>query len=524
MNDDAGCLRKYAESRDENAFAEFVRRNVDFVYSAAYRQTVGDRSQAEDIVQKVFTAAAQKAASLGRHPLVAAWLYQTTRFTAIDARRSRRRRQERESAAVQMTESAVDPNAPVEWERVSPELDKIIASLGECDRAAVILRFFGGKSFADIGEQLHLSEGAARMRVERALEKLRARLSQRGITSSCAALSALLAENGVMAAPSGLGTASIAAALAAPATVGLTATLAALQIMTSAKITLGVASLVTLASIVAAVHEFRHAEAAEAALATETAAHSALPARKAAAANSRPGQPRGQGTSPAQSPQGGAPGAGGAGAGFAFVMDLLSNPGIQKQNEIMATLRLDGQYAALFKNLNLTPDQIDQFKHLMVEKLMVGFDSMAVAHQQGIDPGNNPGGFFQAVAAAEKTVDSQISTLLGPDGFGQFEQYQQTVPARNTSNLLTQALSYTSAPLTEAQASGVIQILTQYGTPPLPPGNPFSVLNGDLGVIKLNSEGLAQMQGILSPPQLQALQAKMQQQTQLLQVRERMGH
>jgi len=196
---------------------------------------------------------------------------------------------------------------------------------------------------------------------------------------------------------------------------------------------------------------------------------------------------------------------------------------MQKQNQILAKLRLDGQYAALFKSLNLTPDQVDQFKNLLVEKSMVGFDSMSAAQQQGIDPHSDPRGFFQAVAEAEKTVDAQISTLLGADGFNQFQQYQETVPARNTSNLLTQALSYTATPLTETQAATVIQVLTQYGTPPLPPSNPFAVLNGDLGMTKLSEQGLAQLQGTLSAPQIQALQEKIQQQSQLLEARKRMG-
>lgn len=196
---------------------------------------------------------------------------------------------------------------------------------------------------------------------------------------------------------------------------------------------------------------------------------------------------------------------------------------MQKQNEVMARVRLDGQYAALFQALNLPADQVAKFKDLLVEKAMVGFDSMSIAHQQGIDAATDPQGFFQAVAGAEKTVDTEISTLLGSDAYAQFQNYQQTIPARNTSLLLTQALSYTATPLTDTQAVGVIQILTQEGTPPLPPGNPFAVLNGDLGIIKLNEQGLAQLQGILSAPQLQALQEKMQQQQQLFAARQRMG-
>jgi len=392
----------------------------------------------------------------------------------------------------------------------------MVASLGEREREAVILRFFGGKSFAEIGTQLDLSESGARMRVDRALEKLRLRLSRRGVASSAAALGAILAENGVMAAPATLAPAAIATAVSAPAAAGFSVALVTLQIMTTTKITLGVAAAVTLLSLAAAVHEYRHAQAADLALAgalrtEETARRAALPkaAGASAPASAPASSPGATGTAPGGAPRN----------PMVSLIDLLGNPAIQQQNQILARSRLDSQYGALFKSLALAPDQIAQFKNLLVEKEMVGFDSMAAAKEQGIDPVSDPRGFFQAVAGAEKTVDGQIAVLLGSDGFSQFQQYQQTVPARNTSLQLGQALSYTAAPLTEAQTASVIQVLTQYGTPALPPANPFAVLNGDLGVVQLSEAGLTQLQAILSTPQLQALQEKMEQQAQILAAR-----
>ena len=524
MNDDAGCLRRYAEGRDEDAFSEFVRRNVDLVYSAAFRQTGGDGHLAEDVVQKVFVAAAQKAAALGHHPVVGAWLYQTTRYAAIDAVRSRQRQQARESVASQMTETNLESDAPMEWDKVSPELDKIVASLGERDRAAVVLRFFGGKSFAEIASQLQLSEGAARMRVERALEKLRARLARLGITSSCAALSVLLAEKGVMAAPAGLGTAAIATSLSAPVAGGLTAILGTFQIiMTSTKITLSVATIITLVSLATAVHEHRNARVAEQALANASQAR--LPAKRETAvpANS-PADPSAPQPEPARAASATSTGPAKPANAFAALMDLLGNPAMQKQTLMSAKVRLDGQYSAFFKSLNLTPEQTDQFKNLNLEKQMVGFDSMTVARQNGIEIGNDPQGFFRVVMEAQQTVDGQFAALLGTDGFKRFQEYQETIPARNTSSLLGQALSYTSAPLTEEQANRVIQILTQQGTPPFPWSNPFAVMNGDLGIVQLNEQGLTQIQAILSPLQVRALQAKVQEHQQLLQARERVAH
>jgi len=127
------------------------------------------------------------------------------------------------------------------------------------------------------------------------------------------------------------------------------------------------------------------------------------------------------------------------------------------------------------------------------------------------------------VGAAEKNVDNQIGALLGESGFKQFNEYQATVPARNTVTILSQALSFTSAPLTDLQSEQVVRALTDHGTLAMPPNNPFFVLNSDLGVIKLSDEGRAQIQGVLSPSQLHVLDEKIQQQAQLLEVRSRIA-
>lgn len=522
MTDDAHCLRRYADSRDEAAFAEFVHRNVDLVYAAAYRQVGGDRQLAEDIVQKVFISVSQKASALSYHPVIAAWLHQATRYAAIDLLRVNQRRQTREALGTLADETVMKSIDPVRWDQVSPELDKLVAALSDRERTAVVLRFFGGKSFAEIGRQLELSENAARMRVDRALEKLRSRLSRSGITSTATALAVLLADNAAMAAPAPLIPAVTAAALAAPVATGLAAGYGTFLLMTSTKITATVATLVALASLVTAFHEYRRANDAEAALAraSDSAAPRAHPVVVEAAAPTLPNsgpvdstRPVVPNTPPAK-----------AKSALSAVIELFDNPLIQKQNELQARGRLDVQYGPLFKALGLTPDQVDQFKNLLVEKQMAGFDSMSAAHQQGIEVENDPKAFFTLVAGAEKFVDAQIAALLGTEGFDQFQQYQATLPARNTVNLLAQALSYTATPLSDAQLSGTIQLLTQYGSPALPPGNPFAVFNADLGLISLKPEGLTQLQTLLAPAQIKTLQTKLAQQNQLFENRKRMGH
>jgi hypothetical protein len=296
--------------------------------------------------------------------------------------------------------------------------------------------------------------------------------------------------------------------------------------MTSAKITLGVATIITLASLATAVNQYHHACVAEQALANAVQARPGTPTPSTAlvpqnpsvaAPASQPEPVRVATTAPATAPAKPA-------TGFGALMEVIGNPAIQKQTLMSAKVRLDGQYGAFFKSANLTPEQVEQFKNLIIEKQMVGFDSMTVARQNGIEPGSDPQSFFRVVMEAQHTVDAQIATLLGADAFSRFQQFQETIPARNTSTLLEQALSYTATPLTNEQTYSVVKVLTQYGTTPLPASNPFSVLNSDLGIIQLNEKGLTELQGVLSAPQVQVLQAKMQEHQQLLLARESMAH
>lgn len=107
----------------------------------------------------------------------------------------------------------------IDWDRVRPVLDEVMQQLGGADREAVLLRFFEQRSYAEIGAALQATEDAARMRVERALEKLRTRLAARGVSSTAAALATALGQQ-LTAAPAGLA-ASVAGNAVAAASVAV---------------------------------------------------------------------------------------------------------------------------------------------------------------------------------------------------------------------------------------------------------------------------------------------------------------
>jgi uncharacterized protein (TIGR03435 family) len=91
-------------------------------------------------------------------------------------------------------------------------LDDALDKLDERDRNAVMLRFFENKSLAEVGTALGASEDAAKMRVNRALDKLRKVFSKRGVTLSVTLIAGAVAANSVQAAPVGLALAVTAAA------------------------------------------------------------------------------------------------------------------------------------------------------------------------------------------------------------------------------------------------------------------------------------------------------------------------
>ena len=107
-----------------------------------------------------------------------------------------------------------------DWEQVRPVLDEALAGLSAADREAILLRYFQGCGFAEVGERLDLSENSARMRVERALDKLHGLLARRGVTSTTTALATVLANQAVTAAPAGLAAAVTGTALAGASAVG----------------------------------------------------------------------------------------------------------------------------------------------------------------------------------------------------------------------------------------------------------------------------------------------------------------
>ena len=200
--DDMELVRSYARNTSEEAFSELACRHVNLVYSVALRQT-GNPHHAEEVTQAVFLILARKATSLSPKTVLPGWLYQTARLTAANFMRGEIRRARREQEAYM--QSLLNEQANDEaWQQIAPLLEEAMGRLGQKDRDAVVLRFLGGKSLADVGKALGATEDAAKMRVNRALEKLRTMFVKRGVVLTTTIIAGAVSANSVHAAPASI--------------------------------------------------------------------------------------------------------------------------------------------------------------------------------------------------------------------------------------------------------------------------------------------------------------------------------
>ncbi len=213
---------------------------------------------------------------------------------------------------------------------------------------------------------------------------------------------------------------------------------------------------------------------------------------------------------------------------------MMANPEAQKLIALQQKAALDGRYSSLFKQLQLSPADLEKFKNLLVEKQSATMDVMAAARAQGLSPRDNRDEFRQLVQNAQNEVDNTIRSTLGDTAYTQYQSYEATAPQRAVVSQLDQRLSYSSTPLTDSQSQQLVQILAQTTPANSNAGRAsgaasvFSAMGGGPGGAfggggtPITADAVTQAQGILSTQQLSALQALQQEQQASAQLRQQM--
>lgn len=214
-------LAEFEQTGDTTPFEEIVRRYSGMVYGVCYRVT-RNAHDAEDATQATFLKLATHArtgfassrsttgdlagASGRAFPRVGPWLQQVAKTTAVDLRRSKTRRQNREQirAAIedqrQPTTDATDDASMDELKQVlRDEVDRLPVHY----RTPLILYYFGGLSTEQIAVELKTNAKALAVRLFRARKMLGTRLTARGVATAGGSLACLAVADSILAALAG---------------------------------------------------------------------------------------------------------------------------------------------------------------------------------------------------------------------------------------------------------------------------------------------------------------------------------
>lgn len=209
---DAQLLARFAADRDEAAFTALVERHGPMILGVC-RRILHDPNDAEDAFQATFLVLVKKAGSISRPQLLANWLYGVARRTALRARAEAAKRRARERQVAQMP--AADAADEVLWRDLRPVLDDEISRLPARYRAPFVLCCLEGRTNQEAAESLACPKGTVLSRLSRAKERLRKRLTKRGVTLTAVACATLLTEQALSAAvPDALTQATAKAGLA----------------------------------------------------------------------------------------------------------------------------------------------------------------------------------------------------------------------------------------------------------------------------------------------------------------------
>jgi RNA polymerase sigma factor (sigma-70 family) len=505
MTDDATLLRSYAMHRSETAFAELVRRHLPLVYSAALRRLGGDAAHAADVAQIVFASLARDAGRLSRYPVLTGWLHTATRNVAIDLVRSEGRRRSREKEAYAMHENPSVSEATVDWENLKPVLDVAIDQLGDRDRELVLLRYFQDRPFADIAGMCGLSEDGARKRVERALDKLGILLRRQGITSTSAALMAVMAGNTISATPSALVSGIIAGAVA---TSGASGT--AMTLLTMTKLQMGIAAVVLIGGAAGLISQhftiadLRGTGADMQQQLVKLAAENADSAKLRAEANTEIARLNAEiaalkdgarnTTRTGNSIETPRPG---VGQNAILQTTVVDSPAMQQRKA-----QMHGRYDPFFQQRGLTSAQADRFVELMIQMADAREDLQTAVREAGLPYGD--GAEVEALRSkANQPIVRELHALLGEDGYAAYAGFEKTSYYRAAFvDPMTSMFSSANMPLSSEQTELLVSVVANND-------HPIKLRPTDIGTesqIDWDSV-LAQAEGMLSPAQMTVIKA-----------------
>jgi RNA polymerase sigma factor (sigma-70 family) len=197
---DAQLLERFASQRQETAFEALVWRHGTMVHNVC-RRLLRRPQDAEDAFQATFLLLVRKAGTIHKREAVGSWLYKVAYRVALRARSAEARRARREPQGLEFP--AREPEDDVLWRDLRPLLDEEVNRLPEKYRRPVVLCYLSGKTTEEAAAEMGCPRGTVLSRLAWARERLRGRLTRRGLALTAAALAAALPAKAASAARTG---------------------------------------------------------------------------------------------------------------------------------------------------------------------------------------------------------------------------------------------------------------------------------------------------------------------------------
>ena len=187
---DEVLLQKYQQG-DRAAFGELLQRHRRPVFNFILRY-LGDRNQAEDLLQEVFLRIVQGAGDFKGESKFTTWLYTIARNLCIDtARKMVFRRHASLDAPTRASDDGDGPSlmdripntgAMVDREAIGrelqPQLARAVEALVHEQREVFVMREYLALPFKEIADIVGVPENTVKSRMRYALEKLRESLAE----------------------------------------------------------------------------------------------------------------------------------------------------------------------------------------------------------------------------------------------------------------------------------------------------------------------------------------------------------
>ncbi len=173
------CVRA-AQEGDAAAFDELVRATYANTYSLAYQLT-GNPEDANDVAQDTYLRAFRALTRFRGDAAFPTWLYRITVNSASNVMAKRRRTSGESSLEDHLHLVETNPDADPVARAVAADLrDRVRSSLAGLPallRQVIVMKEIEGLPHSAIAERLGISEAAAKVRLHRARQKLKADLN-----------------------------------------------------------------------------------------------------------------------------------------------------------------------------------------------------------------------------------------------------------------------------------------------------------------------------------------------------------